>query len=364
MADVLIAVVGMLLGILLFYGLPSPDGRRSAGLRPRISIIIPVRNEETTIPLLLADLMAQTVAIHEILCIDDASTDRTAETIHRFGMEPISAGMKPDGWIGKSWACHVGAERATGDLFLFLDADVRLEPDAVEELMASYQTHGGVISIQPYHRVLRMYEQLSLFFNLIQIAGNGLGKCFRANQIGLFGPVILIGRDDYRFIDGHECARSCIADDLALGERLRKRGIRFHLFLGNRNISYRMYATGWKDLLLGWTKNFATGASKTPPLTFLAVFAAITSCATVPVQIVSELLGHRPVHAMAWLGGYGIWVILLMIGARRAGSYTKVAVMAYPVLLMTFLSVFVVSIFKRAFRRDVIWKDRSIGVGG
>ena len=77
----------------------------------------------------------------------------------------------PEGWAGKPWACWQGAQQAGGDLLLFLDADTWLEPDGLERLVQEYLAQGGLLSVQPFHRVRQLYEELSAFFNIVQIAG-------------------------------------------------------------------------------------------------------------------------------------------------------------------------------------------------
>ncbi|MHB1454807.1 MAG: glycosyltransferase family 2 protein [Saccharofermentanales bacterium] len=364
MVDLTIALIGMIFCILLFYRISPPDGHSSESLPLKVSIVIPARNEERNLPLLLEDIRKQTVRPFEIICVDDGSTDRTPEIVLQYGAVLVEAEGRPDGWIGKSWACHTGAHYAAGDLILFLDADVRLLPDALGELCSSYQVHGGVISVQPYHHVSRIYEQFSLFFNLVQMAGNGMGFYFKKNRIGLFGPVIMISKMDYLSINGHFGARNSITDDLALGERLKKHDIAFSLFLGDKSISYRMYESGMAALIQGWTKNFATGASKTPPATFLAVFAWITSCSSVTINLILSLLSGNLTHIALWLGMYAVWTAILFVVTAKAGSYSKIAVLFYPVPLIVFLLLFIVSLAKKVLHLRVVWKDRSIDIGG
>ncbi|NLG11374.1 MAG: glycosyltransferase, partial [Coriobacteriaceae bacterium] len=71
---------------------------------PSVSVIIPVRNEETTLPRLLNDLKAQSITAIEIICVDDASEDATANIVSAYDVQLISLDDKPAGWLGKSWA--------------------------------------------------------------------------------------------------------------------------------------------------------------------------------------------------------------------------------------------------------------------
>ena len=105
---------------------------------PTVSIIIPARNEEHNLPTLLRSLAAQSVKPHEIIVVDDGSTDRTAEVARQLGATVIASQPLPDGWRGKTWACHQGAQAATGELLLFVDADTWFEPDGLARVLSAY----------------------------------------------------------------------------------------------------------------------------------------------------------------------------------------------------------------------------------
>ena len=116
-------VLGLGFTSLLFYRLPIiPSNQSNLDDSPTLTVIIPARNEEETLPLLLGDLRSQSITDFEIICVDDNSEDGTARVASTSGVELISLAGKPDGWIGKSWACHNAAVAAKGDVLLFLDA--------------------------------------------------------------------------------------------------------------------------------------------------------------------------------------------------------------------------------------------------
>ena len=332
----------------------------STSALPRISVVIPARNEENNLPLVLADLQSQDFPAYEIICVDDASEDRTAEIIETFGVQHISVEAKPKDWIGKSWACQIGADKATGDVLLFLDADVRMSVSALRMLAESYVVNKSVLSVQPYHSIDRIYEHFSLFFSLVLLAANGLGFPLWRRNIGLFGPVILVSRKVYLSIDGHCCAKKSIVDDLAIGETLRKKGIRLELFMGGKDISFRMYSGGFRDLCQGWIKNFATGASKTPIHLILLIVLWFGGSTSVVIELIIAVSQGSLSKAGIFLGMYFVWAISLWLISRKAGNFRAGAFLLYPVFLVFFFGLFLVSLFKKIFGRTVTWKGRKI----
>ena len=99
---------------------------------PKVSIILPARNEEKFIAKCLDSLLAQDYTNFEIVVIDDSSEDQTGKIISEYAKKDpriihVTAEPKPDGWMGKNWACIEGYKRATGQLFLFTDADTKFE---------------------------------------------------------------------------------------------------------------------------------------------------------------------------------------------------------------------------------------------
>lgn len=359
-AEFLFIALGLMLTAVLFYRFPVvPSIRENQGGFPSVSVIIPARNEEASLPLLLEDLKNQSINVAEIICVDDSSEDATASIASAFGARLISLGNKPDGWLGKSWACQNGAEAATGDLLLFLDADVRIGPDGLQRIMQTFIDTKDVVSVQPFHLTEEKYEQFSLFFNLVQIAANGVALPDPMN-VGLSGPIVLIPKDKYFSIDGHRAIRMSIIEDIALGIRLRQAGIPFRLFMGDESLAFRMYAGGFNDLVQGWTKNLASGAVTTPALLFIMVFLWITSLASVPIHLISAIVVLDPLMIVANSMLYIIWVKIVWLLAKRVGRFQLWSFLLYPISLIVFLSVFVISMIKKVFKLKVRWKGRQI----
>ncbi len=356
----IILCAGVLSGILIFFKRPVLTDYSNLTTTKKISVIIPARNEAKNLPGVLSDLLKQESDLFEIICIDDASTDNTAEVVNSFGVKLISVKDKPDGWTGKSFACQTGANDATGDLFLFIDADVRLDTKAVRKLAKEYETNNCVISVQPYHKVYKFYEHLSLFFNLVLIAANGVGLPFRKNNIGLFGPVILIGREEYFSVGGHSSVKKSIVDDLTLGENLKRSGLRFKLFLGGDDITFRMYSGGIRQLQQGWTKNITTGAAKTSFTLLIMITLWFAACTTGVLNFFELIVDYSSFKLVFSVLLYIIMVAELWAAARKIGSFKLIAIIFYPVELLTFFLIFLYSLIKKIFHIKVSWKGRKI----
>jgi len=161
--------VGLLCAMLLFARTPRLE-KSGADARRAVSVVIPARNEEKTLPLILADLAKQKDDLLETIVVDDGSSDNTYAVAESFGCKTLRVTDKPAGWTGKSFACQTGADAAQGSLLLFLDADVRLSPGAVAGLRNSWAKNQRTVSVCPYHRTGRPVESLSLFFNLLMVA--------------------------------------------------------------------------------------------------------------------------------------------------------------------------------------------------
>jgi 4,4'-diaponeurosporenoate glycosyltransferase len=362
--ELVIVLAGLTVTMVLFYRFPTlPAADKDTVHYPLVSVIIPARNEEQNLPLLLSDLRAQTLPIHEIICVDDASEDSTAQIAAASGAKLIRLVTKPEGWTGKTWACQNGADAATGELLLFLDADVRLNPEGLHTLLSAYRQEGCTISVQPYHKTEKLYEQLSMMFNFVQIAANGTALP-KPRNVGLYGPVILISRQEYKKAGGHESVRTSVVEDMALGSQLKLAGLPFRLFTGNQDVSFRMYGGGLRSLLQGWVKNMATGAASTPASVFVMVFLWIASLISVPLHLVKFSVSQN----LLWLVVYGflyiVWICVFAVLANRIGRFQTWAFILYPIPVLVLLGVFLVSAFKKLFGLKVIWKGRTIETGG
>lgn len=321
----------------------AESGKSSGAAPAKVSVIIPARNEARNLPKLLGSLTSQRHGPHEIIVVDDGSTDGTAEVALKHGARVVEPGALPDGWRGKPWACHQGARTATGDVFCFLDADTWLAGDDAWEALSNAPRE-GVFSLCPWHEVRRPYESLSLFFNLNMVLGTA--------PDGLFGQSLWIHRDDYAECGGHEGVAGRVLENHALAAHCRETGIPLRSAAGRGILSFRMYPDGVGGLIEGWSKGFAAGAGATPAGVMLWIVLWLTGLMMAFVSLVVF-----PLSPLAW-AAYVLAVAQVWVFARRVGSFPWWSALLYPVPLVFFFGLFARA--KRVSGKTVTWKGREI----
>lgn len=356
-----ITMLFVLLGFVLFYKEKTLKNK-TIQEKQTLSIIIPARNEEINLPTLLSGLEKEKDLITELIVVNDGSDDATAKIAKSFDAKVINLDHKPQGWGGKNFACFTGAKVASGEVLLFLDADLIPQKNMIKKLESNYR-RGTVLSVQPYHYTKKAYEQFSLFFNAVAIAA--VGVCFpgKKKSIGLFGPVLMLDKNLYFGFGGHTLVKNEILEDFHLGTLLRKRGIECDMFLGYGSISYQMYKGGIMDLIWGWSKNFASGAIKTPIGYLLPVVLWLISYYTIVIELIKNSVfyfkgsGSLAVFLL-WLTMYIVSGILLLIKVKKLGKFSFLSYICYVIPLAGFTLIFIFSLILKFIVKRVKWKGR------
>ena len=335
-----------------------------------VSVVIPARDEETTLPALLESLRRLTVGVAEIVVVDDGSRDATASVARSAGATVLPASAPPPGWTGKAWACHLGARATSADLLLFLDADTVLARDALGGLLELHERHGGLVSVQPFHSVVGAYEQLSSYFNVMSLLASAAFARRPGRRPMAFGPCLLTSRADYERAGGHDAVRAEILDDVQLAAAYHRVGLPVRCAVGGPSIRMRSYPGGVRQMADGWTKNFASGASAAAPGPALvsafwvsahhgvAVGAALALVEAVTGWGASLTYGEPALWAFAWVGvAWQLRSILSRIGSFRWWTWVL-----FPLPLLAFDLLFARSAALTLVRRSVPWRGREVGL--
>jgi len=239
----------------------------SSEISGSVSVLIPARNEaENIIPCL--ELIVKQRNVNEILVYNDHSNDNTAELVKEFSkihsltrlLDPIDL---PEGWTGKNFACYQLASKAKSDWLLFIDADTRLSPQAINGILEQAEKWKATfISCWPGLEMSTFWEKLLmplLNFFVYTIYPAPISFQYDMPSLGIaHGACIMIKRETYNKIGGHIKVRNKIFEDTELARLWRKERERSLCFDGQEVVRVRMYKS-FKDIWIGFRKNFYPG---------------------------------------------------------------------------------------------------------
>jgi glycosyltransferase involved in cell wall biosynthesis len=360
MTIALILFLLCLCGFILFRRITLNRNDAARG-EVRVSVIIPARNEAKNLPVLLSSLMQQTQKPYEIIVCDDHSQDATGEIARGFGVTLIDSPPLPENWTGKNWAVWNGFLKSSGDVLVFLDADVELGERALEILVGAREKAGGAISVVPYHKTVKFFEKFSLLLYLLGVFV--FTSPFEKNNRnkGLYGSCIVAHRKDYETISGHSNIRSELLDDLNLGKRFLNAGINVTNFIGRGVVSFRMYQS-LKDEVNGFGKGALLSTSNLKPATMLFVVLWIVGLLASGFCAPVFLLLRHP-WAMPFLAGYLMYTLQLLYFQKQTGKYGLLMPVLHVISSAFFLYVILYSAYRVVVKGSVVWKGREIQVG-
>jgi len=322
----------------------------------KVSVIIPARNEEHNILKILRHLENQGVKPFEIIVVDDNSSDKTAELAKQFPQVEVVRLSEdpPEGWVGKSWAIWNGYLKSSGNILLFMDADVEPGENAIEALLNKYKKHKGMISVWPYQRFERLYEHLTLTFNLVVLNSSNMLGFPSKKPSGAFGPVVLTSRNDYERTGGHNAIKDSVLEDIRLGKIYIKNDIKVSNFIGNKIIKFRMYPDGFKQLFEGFTKNMSSGATSGGLVNFIVAIIWIAG-------FYASFTSFRLPIEYTLLRYFGFAMITYLL-SKPTGEYKWYDGLFYPVHFLFFVAVFFKSLYQTIFVKKVKWRGRDVNV--
>ena len=212
---------------------------------PKVSIILPARNEEEFIGKCLDSLIAQDYTNYEIIVIDDSSDDATGKIISEYAKKnskiiPVSAQIKPDGWMGKNWACMEGYKKATGDLLLFTDADTKHSQNVISLAVSHLLSFNlDALSAIPKMKTMDFWTRITL--PMISTFLHTRFSAIRVNDTSkktayFFGSFFIIKQKTYESVGTHEGVKHEIIEDGALGRKVKESGHKMKIVRGDHLI--------------------------------------------------------------------------------------------------------------------------------
>jgi chlorobactene glucosyltransferase len=245
----------------------DPVALPSAALAPRVTVVVPARDEEANIGACVRSLLAQDYPDGRlrVVVVDDHSADSTAAIVEDLARgDPRVALIKspplPPHWTGKSHACVIGARAAAPDSewLCFIDADVTAAPCALSSAVeAALWRHLDLLSLMPRQELKSVAERLILPCGLILLSflhDLRRSQARSGRDVSATGQFMLVRRAAYEAVGGHAAVCTAICEDLEFARRLKHSGHAVLLMGGDRMLATRMY-TGWRTLWPGLAKN-------------------------------------------------------------------------------------------------------------
>jgi glycosyltransferase involved in cell wall biosynthesis len=260
-------IVDAAIGMPSVADISKPEWNRQPADNPRVSIIVPARNEEDDIELTLTRLLELDYANYEVIAVNDRSTDRTGEIMEAVAQRAAAQGRVrviqhrelPVGWMGKTHAMWTAANAATGDWLLFTDADVLFKPDSVRRALAYAESEGADHLVLFPEMIMKSPGEFMMiaFFQTMFVFGHRPWKVAdpkSKDHMGV-GAFNLIRRSAYDAVGTYAALRMEVLDDMKLGKIVKNAGFAQRNVFGGDLISLR-WARGVKGVVDNLTKNF------------------------------------------------------------------------------------------------------------
>lgn len=245
-------------------------------------MIVPARNESRNIAACVRSILASSYPRLQVVAVNDHSTDDTAAIARAIAAKDgrltvIDNPDLPPGWFGKQWACQTGADAASGEILVFMDADTRASSDLIAR-----SVNGMLRTCADFYSVLGSQEMVTFWERLLQMqvftvlmtrfGGTEIvNRAKKASAKIANGQYLMVRRATYDEFGGHVLVRGYVAEDLMLAQRYFELGKKTVLVMGMDQLSTRMY-TSLRELIGGWRKNLYAGGRHSMPLGRRAAF--------------------------------------------------------------------------------------------
>lgn len=337
--------------------------RVSGSTDEKVSVLLPLRDEAHRVKPCLTALGGQ--EFDELLILDDASSDDTAAVVQAtIGHDPRvriirGEGEPPLGWLGKPWACQRLAEAATGDVLVFIDADVVLDDAGISRSVALLR-QAGLSVVCPYPRQLtagllgRLVQPL-LQWSWLTTLPLGIAETSRRPSLTAGnGQLLLADSHVYWRAGGHAAVRSDVVEDVALVRAIKLVGGRGGVADGTTIAECRMYDSD-AELVAGYTKSLWSAFGSPTGAGF--AMAALMLAYVVPPA--AALASRRPKLRALGLLGYGAAVAGRVLVARRTRGRAFPDPLSHPVSILALVALTTDSL-RRHRAGTLRWRGRVV----
>ena len=348
------------------------------GRTPKLSVLVPAHNEEHNIRRILDSLLIQDYADFEVIVASDRSTDDTVSIIREVSARDPRVRLfenrqLPQEWTGKSYVLQQASAIARGEVLLFLDADVAVDPGALAVMVDHFVRN----RLDMFSMVVRQ-ESSSMWDEAVHVAiGPALMLRFPAKKVNdpdssvamAHGCSIMMRTEVYRAIGGHGSVRSIVQEDLALAKLVKGQGYRLNVGYGVDMAACRWYPSvgalwsGWTRIIYGVTEGRLTE--------MLAGVGLVTFMVLLPFSILAFAAGALSANGTGVLPGTLLALSLVQVGVtmgfvvrfiRVSRGRTACSVLYLPAVLVLF-GILLTCIVKRLTVGGITWRGKRYRTG-
>jgi hypothetical protein len=349
----------------------APPPAAPAGAPPQVSVLVPARNEAAAIGRLCRDVLASTGVDLELVILDDASDDGTAEIVRQIAAEDprvrlVPGKPLPAGWCGKQHACWLLSQAARHDTWVFLDVDVSPMSDAVARAVAFLDgSAAGLVSGFPRQRTACLLDWLLLpLIHFILLGFLPLARSRHDGSPGMAagcGQLFVTRRADYERAGGHAAIRASLHDGVKLPRAYRRAGLKTDIFDATPIASCRMYernADVWRGLSKNATEGIGAPATIVP-FTILLAGGQILPLALVGLGLATGWQGWPRLAIGAAVTATALaWLPRFLEAVRFRQSL--VSAVFHPLGVAVFLAIQWVALARKLLGLQTAWRGRSL----
>ncbi|MFL6384473.1 MAG: glycosyltransferase [Nitrososphaeraceae archaeon] len=344
---------------------------------PKVSVILPARNEEEYIAKCLESLLGQDYPNFEIIAVNDSSNDKTGDIIYEYAKKnscivTVNAKPKPDGWAGKNWACYEGYLRATGDVFLFTDADTVHSPYTMSLALGHVLRHNlDAITAIPRLLCKDVWTKITLpmLSNFLHSRFSPLRVNNPKTKTGyFFGSFYMITRRTYEMVGTHKIVKHELVEDGALGGMVKEQKFRMKMVRGERYIEAmwsRDFQTLWHGLRRLMISIHSQNKIAASMMTIAVFFLLFEPFLLVPYSLVLYLQSDDFVSQIIFdinLGTVCIIILANAIQSKFGVFQNPFYALASPLSAAIISLSFIASILSAKKAGAVNWRDRRYTV--
>ncbi|MBI2183620.1 MAG: glycosyltransferase [Thaumarchaeota archaeon] len=356
--------------------IPVAEDRLDAS-SPLVSVVIPARNEEKNLARTLESVTAQDYPNIEVIVVDDASTDSTLSIARSYAsrdkrIRVLEVDTHPEGWIGKTWACQQGAKEARGEWLLFTDADTN---HAKHTLSSSYlyakSLGADIFSLIPAIELKGVVAK-----SAAPILGSVIILLYpvrdvnnpRSSQAYTFGAYVLVKKEPYFRIGGHESVKDEIVEDRALGQKAKQMGLNLKVARGEHLVSSK-WGEGAPNVWHGFERVFSSSITGHPlygigfaALAFCMWLLPFISLLTSLYAAVSGAYPQEPsLYAAMALSLYASSAFLTVQAVITRGGYWGGAsrILLAPMGAAIFIGALLTTVYKTWRGKPLTWRGRK-----